>query len=193
MKKILIIGGIVVVIAVGIFLFLSLSQPKIPVAAIITPDPNASPAAPTLAPTPEVEILEYEDEESLLLLEFHSLLDIMTMSQYNYTMISTRDLFSAMYQSNVRNYSFTQFKAINEGLIASRFSFSNDDELLIPFNSFVDTFVDSDQEYLLILDMESIESAAINYKYTANLYINMEQVASFNFLVNKKTLQIKFR
>ena len=193
MKKILLIGSLVIAAVLGILIFSAMYEPKVDTAYVVTPTPEVVTPEPTPSPTPEIEILEDTELENILYLEFYGLLSIMTTSQYNYVMYSTTEFYSAMFQANLRNYSFDHFKQKNDDLLYSRFSFANDDETMVPFNKFKEAFTDDDQEYKLIVDTASIEVGSSSYNFNTTLYENDVNIASFAFTVNKNSLEIKIQ
>lgn len=192
MKKYLIIGSIAIAAALGILLFASFYNPKVKTTAgIITPTPFEATAAPTPSPTPKIEILEDRNDENYKFLGFSFLLDYMTTSQYNYTMLSTTEFFNSLYQSSVRHYPFEQYKIQYDDMLSTRFSFANDDKIRVPFDRFNEVFIGDTQEYLFILDKESLQANVTAYTYTIEFLINSEQSATFDFVVNKKSSVIQ--
>ena len=190
MKRILLIISIGIALALFILIFASVYEPKISVASLITPEPSV---APTPSPTPEIKILENETKNNFLFLDFHSLLDIVTTSQYNYIMLPTREYFNSVYQSNIRKYSFEQYKSQYQDLLGEDFDFANDAELKVPYERFSGVYKGDEHEYLFILDTTTIEVGSAEYKYAVDFYINKEKVESFYFVVNKETLIIKIK
>jgi hypothetical protein len=191
MKRILIIVSLGIAVAIGVLIFLSFYQPDMQVAGLVTPSPVAPTPEPTPSPTPEIKVLEDSRNDKLVFLEFHSLLDVMTTSQYNYVMSSVTDFFNSLHQTSVRNYSFDQYKLQYDNMLSMRFSFSNGDQLLIPFDKFKNVYSGDAEEFVFILDKVSITVTDTDYKFSADLYIEDEAAESFGFTVNKKTLRIK--
>lgn len=193
MKRVLIIISVGIALTIGVLIFLGFYQPNVPVGILVTPSPEAPTPEPTPSPTPEIKILEDVDSSNFLYLEFHSLLDVMTTSQYNYVMSSSTDFFNSVYQTNVRNYSFDQYKLQYDNMLSMRFFYGNDDDLLIPFNKFQGIYSSDALEYIFILDQESITITDTQYKYSADLYVDKEIIERFDFIVKKNTLELKIQ
>jgi len=193
MKRILIIISVGIAFTIGVLIFFSFYQPNIPIAGLVTPSPVAPTPEPTPSPTPEIKILEDDSSNKLIFLGFHSLLDVMTTSQYNYVMSSSTDFFNSLYQTRVRNYSFDQYKLQYDSMLSMRFSFNNDDQLAIPFDKFEDVYSSSILEYIFILDEESVAVTDTEYKFSVDLYIDDEIVERFDFTANKNTLNVKIK
>ena len=192
MKKFLIIGSITIAVALGVLFFASIYQPgSKSTAEIITPSPFKPTAEPTPSPTPEIKILESENDEQFLLLGFSPLLDVMTTTQYNYVMQSTWDFFNSLYQSGVRNYPFEQYRIQYTDLIYNKFNFEDDTELSAVFSKFQDVFAGGLQSYIFVFDETSLTVLENHYTYTVEFYVNSELKESFDFKVTKKTSEIK--
>ena len=184
-KSILILG-----IILGVLLFSMCSSPGLDPLTINTP--TISPE-PTPSPTPKVDTAEDSTQNALVFLGFDVLQDYLTMSQYNYLMLSIEDYFNALYQANIRSYQFSQFQAIQNDLLNEKFMFANDEEAEIPYDMFAEVYAGDDVQYRFILDAESFVIATANYRYNIDLYINNDKAATFAIVVSKKTLQVKIK
>ena len=184
--KSILISGIIL----AVLLLSMCSGPGLDPIAINTP--TISPE-PTPSPTPKVDTAEDETQNALVFLGFDVLQDYLTMSQYNYLMLSIEDYFNALYQANIRSYQFSQFQAIQNDLLNEKFMFANDEEAEIPYDMFAEVYVGDDVQYRFILDAESFVIATANYRYNIDLYIANDKAATFAIVVNKKTLQVKIK
>lgn len=191
MKRILLIISIGIALAIGVLIFFGFYRPSVPTAELVTPTPLPVTAEPTPSPTPEIQILENIKSNKLVFLDFHSLLDVMTTSQYNYVMSSSTDFFNSLLQTNVRNYSFDQYKFQYDKILSMRFSFSSNDQLMIPFDKFTAVYSNDVEKFVFVLDKESITVTDSQYKFSADLYIDDEVTERFDFTINKKTLTEK--
>lgn len=191
MKRILIIVSIGIAITIGVMIFLSFYQPNAPVAELVTPSPVPEAPEPTPSPTPEIQILENSQNNKLVFLDFHSLLNVMTTSQYNYVMSSSSDFFNSLLQTSVRNYTFDQYKFQYDNMLSMRFSFDSNENLMIPFDKFKAIYSSDAEEFVFILDTESLSATDSQYTFAASLYINNEIAETFDFTVNKNTLNLK--
>ncbi len=189
-NRLLIIISIVIAAALSILIFASAYNPKIKPSEMITPTPAPITPEPTPTPTPKIEILENYEHGTILYAEFYQLFNVMTTSQYNYAMISVDSFFNALYQANLRSYSFEQFKSSNVDLFYDRFSYDNYSELTIPFDKFTDAFADADQEYVLILNKDTLVETDEYYEFTVTLYIDGEIATTFDFSINKENMKI---
>lgn len=189
MKKILLIGAGVVLLALGAFAVLMLTEPKIPEQPIIE---ITTPANEVIEATPEpiIEILEEEQKENVICLEFHTLLDVLTVSQYNYVMISLTDYFDALYQIKARNYVLSQYKTVFENLFNTRFRFGNDAKLQVPVNKFMEAYTDSTQSCIMIFDATSLTKDSKYYKFSIDIFVDREKTGEFDVEINKKDLKI---
>ena len=190
MKRILLLISIGIALALFVLFFATVYEPEISAASLITPEPSVE---PTPSPTPEIKILENETKNNFLFLDFHSLLDTLTTSQYTYVMISTREFFNSLYQTNIRSYAFNQYRTQYQDVLDEYFDFENDAEIKVPYEKFAEKFEGDSHEYLFILDNSSMETGSTEYNYTVDFYINDEKVESFYFTVNKETLKIKIK
>lgn len=193
MKRILLIISVGIALTIGIFIFLSIYRPSIPVAELVTPSPVPPTPEPTPSPTPEIKILEEHNSNKLIYLNFQSLLDVMTTSQYNYVMSSTTAFFNSLHQTSVRNYSFDQYKLQYDNMLSMRFAYSSNDQLLIPFDKFQAAYSSDASEFIFIMDNQSISLTDTAYKFSADLYVNDEVTQRFDFTVNKSTLKVKIQ
>lgn len=189
MKKILLIGAGVVLLALGAFAVLMLTEPKIPEQPIIE---ITTPANEVIEATPEpiIEILEEEQKDNVICLEFHTLLDVLTVSQYNYVMISLTDYFDALYQIKARNYVLSQYKTVFENLFNTRFRFGNDAKLQVPVNKFMEAYTDSTQSCIMIFDATSLTKDSKYYKFSIDIFVDREKTGEFDVEINKKDLKI---
>ncbi|MEX1377796.1 MAG: hypothetical protein AB1Z23_10065 [Eubacteriales bacterium] len=186
-----IVTGILIAgIFISVFWGTACTKPEIENIAVGTP---AISAEPTPSTTPKIEISEDDTQDTLIYLGFDALLDYLTSSQYNYTMISIQEFFNSLYQSNIRKYAFTQYKSINTNLLNEKCMFANDEETKVPFNMFAEIYAGNEAEYKFILDEETVEVADYNYRMNVDLYVSGEKAKSFLFIINKKTLQLKIK